>query len=189
MDRALMTVFPFLSDSGSGSPINERLYQALSNNSPWQEVEDALTAGADPNILFNDRERPLHLAVRMFRREKLVAILMEAGADPNGLNVLGQTPAHVTCRRYDPKNWASNAARQIMNLGPQAEAVQFLKDQRAVELLFQNGGDVQTPCPETGLVPVEVFPDIQKISQHDLEATELNARTVEANAPSKAGRL
>ena len=59
-----------------------------------ESVQILLGFGADPNILHEQEETPLHLSVHL----RTIKLLVEYGADINALDYFNETPLHVACR-------------------------------------------------------------------------------------------
>ncbi len=64
-----------------------------------QTVSLLLNLGAEINMVNNDSDTPLHLAVS-HDRLRIAQMLLDAGADPRLMNVYGQTPLTMALFRY-----------------------------------------------------------------------------------------
>lgn len=124
------------------------------------DVNAALSVGADPNACFEDLGPPLGNAI-VFNEDPAVAIaLLDAGANPNARAEIGGTPLHSACRNVNLavivallQAGADTNARDENGVTPLHQAAEIRGPAVIAELL--ESGANPAACDQDGKFPFD----------------------------------
>jgi ankyrin repeat protein len=112
---------------------NTFLHWMAENGKPnW--VEWAIQQGMDVNVASKFRRTPLHRAVKVFKCEPSIRVLMEYGADVEAVDFLGNTPLH-----YALFNNRTKAMEMLLNKNASINEVNAY-GMTPLHYVLQNGG-------------------------------------------------